>query len=153
MRSRNDGRPARGFPWWLRPGPGRWLLVATRRVVQAAFVVTLLLAVLLLAVGAATWFLGWGIGLSPFGWGALGVVMAIGTILLGMLHASLVRRVVPEARLDYAHRHGLCPVCGYHRRGLPPGTRCPECGTADVSRERPTSPPSPPSPPPSPARA
>jgi Zn finger protein HypA/HybF involved in hydrogenase expression len=54
-------------------------------------------------------------------WALLPVVMLPAAILWGA-----------DVRLVRRRRRGLCPSCGYDRRGLAPDANCPECGNVPI---------------------
>ncbi len=61
------------------------------------------------------------------------VVLLLAAAVWVPLYAVLMVRAVLAARRTYRREHGLCVNCGYDLTGNVSG-RCPECGTAIVSR-------------------
>ncbi len=64
--------------------------------------------------------------------GAFYMVAAAPLWALAAVSAPWPARRLAVGMIDRRRRRrGLCRQCGYDRRGLPPGGRCPECGAVD----------------------
>lgn len=96
---------------------------------------TLVVVLLILLVIGLEWLVNRVAG--HFGWSlpgfAAGLVAAglISAAFLGVVARATERGFIRElARLG----HPICSRCGYHRRDMPEGQPCPECGQASRAR-------------------